>query len=383
MIYLDNAATSFPKPAAVAQAMMEFMIAVGANPGRSGYASSAEAGRIVHDCREQLARLFDIPDARQLVFTKNATEAICLSLSGFLREGDEVVTTGMEHNAVMRPLSYLGETRGVSIKAAECDGQGRLDLESLAGLITERTRLVVVNHASNVTGTIQPLREISDAIGETPLLVDAAQTAGALEINVQRDRIAFLAFTGHKSLLGPQGTAGLYIREDLTGQVSPLLRGGTGSKSEEERQPEIMPDKFEAGTMNTVGVAGLGAAVRFLTGNATSAIHAREFALTQRMIGGLEQVEGLSLFGPPGDQDRMPVVSFTLEHADLAEVGRRLDREFGIACRVGLHCAPRAHRTIDTFPDGTIRLSPGYTTTESEVDETVNAVRIIAAGART
>ncbi len=380
MIYFDNAATSFPKPAGVSRAMVEYIETVGANPGRSGYEASAQAARIVFDTRSQLASLFNVGDSRQVVFTKNATEAINTVLYGFLQPGDEVVTTGMEHNAAMRPLHDLEETRGIKLHIAPCDTKGYLNLDALAKLVSSSTKLVVVNHASNVTGTIQPLAAVRERIRTVPMLVDAAQTAGAISIDVQRDGVDFLAFTGHKSLLGPQGTGGLYIRPGLESEVRPLIRGGTGSNSEQVIMPHILPDKFEAGTTNTAGVAGLGASLRYVTEQGIEAIHAREQELTANLINGLSGVTGLAIHGPGADEDRMPVVSFTIDGIAPSEIGQRLTRDYSIACRVGLHCAPTAHQTTGTFPGGTVRLSLGHATTAAEVQQAIDAVAAIAGG---
>ncbi len=402
LIYLDNAATSFPKPPGVTEAIVHFMTEVGANPGRSGHALAREAEAIVRNTREGLARLFNIPDPGRIVFTLNVTEAINTVLFGFLDDGDHVVTTAMDHNAVLRPLEYLRKKGAVTVDIAPADRQGFVDLDALKRSLKTKTRLVVVNHASNVCGTLQDIQAIREIIGEIPLLVDTAQTAGCYPIDVIRDGIDFLAFTGHKGLMGPQGTGGLYLREDLS--LRPLKRGGTGTLSESLDQPDFLPDALESGTQNNVGIAGLGAGVDFILETGVETILRHERELTARLLKGLRGLTGVTIYGPLDPERQTSTVSITFDSIlpggedhplggcgaiNLAwteegplpsEAGKLLNGRFDILVRVGLHCAPLAHKALGTFPDGTIRLGMGYFNTREEIDMVIRAIRAIVEG---
>lgn len=383
MIYLDNAATSWPKPPQVLAAMARFLTEVGANPGRSGHRLSVEAGRVVYAAREAVAELFHAPDPLRVVFGMNATEGLNLALGGLLRPGDHVVTSSMEHNSVMRPLRAL-EREGISVTVVACSLEGSLDPRAVLEALRPETRLVVLNHASNVTGTLLPVAEVGRALHRMrgPLLVvDAAQSGGAVSIDVQADGIDLLAFTGHKSLYGPMGTGGLIIGERVPlGEFRPLLRGGTGSRSEQEEQPDFLPDMCESGTPNGVGLAGLEAGVRWVLEQGVEAIRAYEMALTQRLIEGLSAIPGVTVYGTRDPERQTAVVSFNIAGMEPSEVGMRLDEEYGIMCRVGLHCAPAAHRTIGTFPAGTVRFALGAFNTPEEVDAALRAVARMARG---
>ena len=380
MIYFDNAATSWPKPAGVTEAMVNFMQNIGANPGRSGHRLSVEAGRIINDARELVAELFNVEDPLRVILGSNATDGLNLGIRGILSPGDHVITSSMEHNSVMRPLRDL-ETRGVNVSVVTCGRDGQLDPDELTREIRETTRLIVVNHASNIVGTLLSVSEIGKIAHdhEIPFMIDAAQTGGCFPIDMKRDNIDLIGFTGHKSLLGPQGTGGLVIGDSMdTGTIRPLKAGGTGSKSEYETQPDFLPDKFESGTLNTVGLAGLLAALEFLSETGITAIHQREQILTRRMLDGLGGIPGVTVYGPMDPKLQTPTISFTLEGLSPSEVGFLLDEDFDIMCRVGLHCAPTAHKTIGTFPTGTVRFGMGYFTTEDEIDQGVEAVRTLA-----
>jgi cysteine desulfurase / selenocysteine lyase len=380
MIYLDHAATSWPKPPGVIRAMADYLESAGGNPGRSGHSLSIEAGRIIYAAREAVAELFHAPDPLRVIFTLNATHAINLALCGLLRPGDHVVTSGIEHNSVMRPLRAL-ENRGVRITVVACNTDGSLDPARVAAAITPRTRMVATTHASNVTGTILPVREVAEAAHNAGalLLLDAAQTAGVLPIDVQAMGIDLLAFTGHKGLQGPPGTGGLVIGERVSiGQMEPLVRGGTGSRSEHEFQPEDVPDKFEGGTANGSGIAGLGAGVRWILSRGVSAIRSHEIELTRVLLEGLRAIPGITMYGVGNPSACTAVVSFTMGGRRVSEIGLQLDEEYGIMCRVGLHCAPAAHRTIGTFPEGTVRLAAGISTDSGEIRAAVDAVAEIA-----
>jgi cysteine desulfurase family protein len=380
VIYLDNAASSWPKPDATWQAMEHFMRSVGANPGRSGHQLSIEAGRIIIEAREALAELFGIDDPLRIVFTRNATESLNLVIYGMLQPGDHCITTSMEHNSVMRPLRAL-EKKGVELTIIPCPLHGELDPRGIEKAIKKNTRLIVTTHASNIVGTLMPISEVGEIAHAhgIPYCIDAAQTAGAVPIDVEAMKIDLLAFTGHKSLYGPQGTGGLYIREGLEGKLEPLMRGGTGSRSESQEQPDFMPDKYESGTPNTVGIAGLGAGVRFCLAQGVAHIREKEEGLTSILIEGLGSIPGVIVHGCGDAKRQVAICSFNISDQSPSEITMELDEEFSIMSRPGLHCAPIAHQTIGTSPEGTVRLSAGYFTTEEEVAVAIKAVEKIAA----
>ena len=380
MIYFDNAATSWPKPPGVSEAMVHFIEAVGANPGRAAHRLALESGRIVYRAREAVCELFHAPDPLRLVWCKNVTEALNLALLGLLRPGDHVVTSSMEHNSLMRPLRAL-ERSGVQVTVVGCSPQGILDPAGVEAAIRANTRLVAVNHASNVVGTLLPVAEVGTICRARGLLllVDAAQTGGAYPVDVEADRIDLLGFTGHKSLGGPMGTGGLIVgaRVDET-QIEPLLRGGTGSRSELEIQPEFLPDMCESGTPNVVGLAGLEVGVRWVLERGVDAIRAHEVALTQALIEGLRAIPGVTVYGTLDPKRQTATVSFNIAGLAPSDVGLSLDDEYGILCRVGLHCSPAAHRTLGTFPAGTVRFGLSAFNTTGEVHQAVDAVRRLA-----
>ena len=377
-VYFDNAATSWPKPEETYVAMDRYSRAIGGSPGRSGHRLSIESGRVIMNTRESLSRLFGIDDPFQLVFTKNATEALNLAIGGFLSPGDHVITSSAEHNSVMRPLRLL-ESKDVELSVVRCSSQGELDLQELVSAVKKTTKAIFLTHASNVTGTIMPVKEVGEIAREHGLIfcVDAAQTAGALPIDVSGMNSDLLAFTGHKSLFGPQGTGGLYIRKGLEERIQPLMAGGTGSRSEFESQPDFMPDKYESGTLNTVGLAGLGAGAEYIIRKGIDHIRAREIMLTQRFLDGLTSISGVRIYGPGEASRQISVVSFNIEGKTPSEVSFALDEHFGVMSRPGLHCAPAAHRTIGTFPRGTVRFSFGYFNTEEEISYALDALREI------
>lgn len=377
MIYFDNAATSWPKPECVTEAMRHFMTSVGANPGRSGHRLSVEAGRVVYSAREAVARLFNLQDPMRVVFGLNATDALNLGMRGVLRKGDHVVTTSMEHNSVSRPLRDI-QGEGVEVTFVQCSREGFLDPGGVQEAIKSNTRLIVVNHASNVVGSLAPAREVGAIARESGILfmVDAAQTAGCVPIDVGRDNIDLLAFTGHKGLLGPQGTGGLAIGDDVdVGRLRRVRAGGTGSRSELDVHPEFLPDKYESGTLNAVGLAGLAAGVEFVLERGVDEIREHELALTHRFLDrARDDVEGIIVYGGLDEKRQTSCVSFNIEGCSQSDIGLYLDDEHGIMCRVGLHCAPLAHRTIGTFPDGTVRFGMGCFNTLEEVDLAIEAL---------
>jgi len=384
VIYFDNAATSWPKPPGVAEAMVHFMDEVGANAGRSGHRRAVEAGRIVYDAREAVADLFNAPDPLRVVFGLNVTEAMNLALCGYLRPGDHAITSSMEHNAVMRPLRQL-EREGVQVTVLRCSPEGFLDPATVEPAIQPNTVMIVLNHGSNVTGGLLPIAEAGRIARAHDLLlaVDTAQTAGAYPVDMQADGIDLLGFTGHKGLYGPMGTGGLIVGERVdVGRLMPLKRGGTGSRSEHEEQPDFLPDKCESGTPNVVGLAGLVAGIRFVQETGIEAIRAHKVSLTQRLISGLRSIPGVTVYGGLDAELQTATVSFNVASQLPSDVGLRLDEEFSILCRIGLHCAPAAHKTIGTFPSGTVRFGLSYFNTADQVDQAVAAVEAIAHDAK-
>lgn len=373
MIYLDNAATSFPKPPEVWAAVEDVLKNKGANPGRSGHRLSVEAGRILWETRELLCSLINADEPEEIVFTSNATEALNLAIKGCLKPGDHCIITSMEHNSVARPVHRLKE-EGVSFDIVEAGPDGIVKAEDLRKALKENTRLVAVCHASNLTGSIQPVEEIGTICRAAGVLflVDAAQTAGLLEVNVKKMQADMVAFPGHKGLYGPTGTGGLYIRKGL--KLSPLKEGGTGGQSESLHQPDNSPDRYESGTANTAGIAGLQAGVKFVSRLGIRHIEEKERELLELMVNGLKNYDEVEIYGPSDLSRRVPVVPFNIKNVDSSEVGFILDRIYDIAVRTGLHCSPLAHRTIGTSEKGAIRASLSYFNTREDVTTLVNAV---------
>lgn len=380
MIYLDHAATSWPKPTEVIKAMTDVLECAGGNPGRSGHRVSIAAARVIYDTREEIARFFGVSDPLRVIFTGNATHAINLALIGMLKPGDHVVTSSMEHNAVMRPLRRL-EEKGIRLSIAPCASDGSLDVEDVARVVASDTRLVILTHASNVAGTLLPVAEVAVIAHQAGalLLVDAAQTAGVIPIDMTAMGIDLLAFTGHKELQGPPGIGGLVIGDGIDiAQIDPLICGGTGSRSESEEQPDDLPDKFESGTANLAGIAGLGAGLRRIQDFGIEEARAHLKALARTLIDGLSALPEITVYGTLDPDRSVAVVSFTVAGKRVSEIGLRLDEEYGILSRVGLHCAPAAHRTIGSFPEGTVRLAPGVFTTMDDIRQAIRAIgRII------
>lgn len=373
LIYLDNASTSHPKPESVYRRMDE-IVRLSANPGRGGHRTALALDRLVFDTREALAELFSISDSSRIVLTANATMGINFALFGLLVAGDRVVTSSMEHNAVTRPLRVL-QDRGVEVVKVQADPQGLLDPEVVRRTCLEKpTRLLLINHCSNVTGTMQPIDELGHWCREQGILfmVDGSQSAGSFPLNLEKLAIDLFAAPGHKGLLGPQGTGFLYLREGL--QLTPLLYGGTGGRSHSDLVPEQLPERLESGTMNTPGLAGLHAAIEFIREVGQDQICLREQQLLRRLLDGLMALPGVKVYGPVEAERHGAAVSFNLGDRDPSEVGFQLDHDFGISVRVGLHCAPDAHRTIGTYPRGTIRVSPTYLTSDADIDGLLTAL---------
>ena len=375
-LYLDNAATSYPKPEPVYEAVNRTLREVGVSPGRGGYRRSLEASRILFEARESVAALFGIGDSSRVVFTHSATEALNLAVLGLVRPGDHVITTSAEHNSLVRPLHLAGK-RGVDITWVEADRRGHVTPGQIAAAIRPSTRLVALAHCSNVTGAIQPIEEIAAVVRRAGVLflVDAAQSAGMIPLAAPGMGIGLLAAPGHKGLMGPPGTGILYLAEGV--ELEPLFVGGTGGYSSGLEQPGAMPERFESGTHNLPGIAGLGAGVDFIRAVGLETIRKREEELIARLMDGLGALPGVTCHGPPPGEPRGSLVSFTAEGIDPQTIGFRLDREFDICVRVGLHCAPTAHRTIGTYPGGAVRVSPGYFTTNDEIDTFLGAMGTI------
>ena len=376
--YLDNASTTFPKPPCVTEAVCRYMTEMGTNVGRGEYASAFDTEDLVFDTRAALCALLGGADPSDVVFTRNVTEALNLVLKGFLHLGDHVIVSSMEHNAVMRPLTQLAAA-GVTFSRAQCAPDGTLDAAEVERLICPQTRVVVMTHASNVCGTILPVCEVGAICRRhgIPLVIDAAQTAGVVPISMEECGAAAICFTGHKGLLGPQGIGGCVLDPEFATQIDALVAGGTGSHSDSEQMPSFMPDRLEAGTPNLPGIAGLAASLAWLGEKGIDAVRGHELALTQRLLDGLRPLAAarrVRLAGLPGTEGRTGVVSIQTPGHDLAQVAHDLDARFGIQTRVGLHCAPSAHKTLGTFPAGTIRFSLGWANTEADVDLAISAL---------
>lgn len=379
MIYLDHAATSWPKPPGVLRAMARFLEAEGGNPGRAGHRLSLAAARAVHGAREAVAALVNAPDPLGVVFTANATHALNLALHGCLGPGSRVVAGGMEHNAVMRPLRRL-EALGAGIRTVPAGPGGELDPGAFGAALAGGADLVVVNHASNVCGTLAPVAEIARAARAAGalVLVDAAQTLGALPVDMEALGIDLLAFTGHKGLHGPQGTGGLVLGRRVDPlRLEPLLQGGTGSASEREVQPEFLPDRFESGTPNGPGIAGLAAGLAWVAERGPAELHARAVEQARFLAGGLREIPGVTVHGPSDPAQALAVISFTVHGREVSELGFLLDDAHDVLCRVGLHCAPAAHRALGTFPSGTVRFAPGPLATRAELEAALRAVAAV------
>lgn len=374
-IYLDNAATSFPKPDAVYARIDAILKKVSGNPGRASHRMALEASRVIFKARESAARLISATDSSRIAFTKNATEAINIGLKGALAPKDHVITTSFEHNSVVKTVAHLAAA-GVEVTKVRPDKYGVIRARDIAAAIKKETKVICVTHASNVFGAIEPLAEIGELCRQRgPLfMVDAAQTLGALPIDVEAMNIDILAAAGHKSLFGPQGTGFIYVRQGI--ELPPIIHGGTG----EQDSVLEMPERLESGTMNTPGVGGLGAGIEFVLNEGIDKIRAHEEGLIRRLLAGLSAVSGISVIGPLDAGARVSLVAFNINGITPAQAGSRLDEKYGIMVRTGAHCAPEAHREAGTHPDGAIRVSPGYFNTAEDIDEFLRAIKEIAKG---
>ncbi|MCL6519460.1 MAG: aminotransferase class V-fold PLP-dependent enzyme [Armatimonadetes bacterium] len=382
MIYLDNAATSFPKPPQVVDAVVRYLTEVGGNPARSGHRMSTEAARIIYRTRESIARLVGLEDPLRIILTANATTAINIALQGLLKPGRHVITSSVEHNSVMRPLRQL-ESTGVEVTVVDCSREGYISVDAIAEAIQPNTDMVAICHGSNVLGSVQPIGEIGRLCREKEILflVDAAQTLGVIDVDIERDCVDLLAFTGHKSLYGPQGTGGLVVSRTVKGsQFKPLVCGGTGSRSDSEIQPNFLPDVGESGTLNGPGLAGLGAGVEFVLAEGIEKIRKHEKALTEKLIKGLKAIPYVRVYGPKDSENRISIVSANIGGFDPSVFAYLLEDRYGILTRAGLHCSPAAHKTANTFPVGTVRFSLSYFTAEEEIDAVIDAMQEISGG---
>lgn len=380
-VYLDNAATSFPKPPAVGARMREYVDEVGASVNRGSYEAAQRAELVTLRLRQRLCALFGFADPSHVILTPGNTWGLNMLLLGALRPGDHVLVSAMEHNAVMRPLTQLAK-RGVAFDRIPCDAEGRLQTGRIEAMLRPNTRLVLLAHASNVSGTVQDAAAVGEicAARGIPFALDAAQTAGHIPLDFTALRLSALSVPAHKGLMGPQGIGALLLRPDFAKTLEPLVSGGTGSVSDSEDIPRYLPDRFEPGTPNLPGIYGWEAALEYLEGVTVEAVAAHDRALSARLLGGLRDVPGVSLIGPDTTEGRVGVFSLDFPGKDNAEIAARLEEEFGILTRCGLHCAPNAHRTLGTFPRGTVRLSLGWFNTEADIDRALQAIKALSAG---
>ena len=377
-IYLDNASTSFPKAPTVATAMSDYITNRGININRGSYALAYDVEDIIYTTRQRLNTLFNGHDPSHVIFTQNVTMSLNMVIKGLLKAGDHVLVSSMEHNAVMRPLTQLLD-KGITFDTIPCDSTGSIQMESIEPLIRPNTVALIINHASNVCGTIQPLESIGPICKAHNLqfIVDTAQTAGVIPIDVKACHIDALCFTGHKGLLGPQGIGGIILTKEMAQTLVPLIAGGTGSFSHLETMPTHMPDAFEAGTLNLPGIIGLNEGLSYIESQRMENIHNHELALTQAFLEGLQSIDVVNIVGKQDIQDRTAVVSITIDSMDPASIAYELESTYHIMTRVGLHCAPRAHQTLGTYPEGTVRFSFGYANTHKDVESALSALNTI------
>jgi len=379
-VYADNSSTSYPKAPEVSDVIKDFLDNTGCNVGRGGYSDSYDVAMEILDARQAVATMFKAKSAKEVIFTPGVTYSLNMLLCGFLKNGDHVVTTSMEHNSIMRPLHALSK-KGVGYDVVSCARDGSLTPYDIIPLIKKETSAIVMTHASNVCGTVLPIYEVAKICKERgiKLIVDCAQTAGTLDIDVQN--IDALAFTGHKGLLAPQGIGGFVIKDEFADELEPLITGGTGSRSDEFGQPEFLPDKFESGTMNISAILGLRKAVEYIAQVGIGAIGEKKMRLTSAFLSGLDGVDGVEVVGKRDYTKRVSVVSLNFPKSDNAAVSHTLDNVYGIMTRCGLHCAPIAHKSLGTYPNGTVRFSFGYFNTAREIDYILQSIKAIAATA--
>ncbi|MCC3868108.1 aminotransferase class V-fold PLP-dependent enzyme [Terrisporobacter mayombei] len=373
-IYLDNAATSFPKPKEVSEAVYDFMTNNGTSSGRGAYKKAMESDFIIYECRKLIGELFNFNNPKNVIFTSNVTESINMVLRGMLKENDHVITSSLEHNAVWRTLKTLEKEKNIDISKVKCDKHGITKANDVEKLIKENTKLIIFTAASNVIGTIQPIKEIGEIArkNKIPFVVDGAQLCGAYRVDVQNDNIDILTFTGHKSLLGPMGTGGIVINCDYN--IEPTKSGGTGGDSAYEYQVDYYPNKLETGTLNVSGICGLRSAVKFLLKEKVENIYEKEKNLTEYALNILSKVNDVEIYGPKDSEKITPVISFNIKNKRAEEVAHILGDKYNIMVRAGLHCAPCAHEIIGTKEVGTVRVSMGYFNEKQEIDKLAYAL---------
>jgi cysteine desulfurase/selenocysteine lyase len=376
-VYLDNSATSWPKPPSVVKAISEYLTEYGASPGRSGHSFAVKAAREVFETRELLASFFNIPNSERVIFSANATLALNIALKGKLKKGDHVIISHLEHNSVHRPLRFLEHKGIIDLSIIDCDANGNIDLEKFRKSFKTNTKLVVIIHGSNVSGTILPISKIGEICKEKQVLfmIDASQTAGFVPIDMQKQNIDILAFTGHKKLYGPPGIGGLCIKNNIL--IDTLIHGGSGSKSEFDTHPEIYPDRLEAGTLNSVGIIGLKAGLKYILEKGIENIRKHQTDLINDFITKLKEIDEIILYGPDISDERLPLISLNIKKMIPSEVAEKLDKQFGIMVRSGLHCSPLTHKVIGTFPQGTVRFSFGCFTTDEEIKYSIESLKKI------
>jgi len=379
-IYLDNAATTFPKPKSVIEAMTDFMTNVGCSPGRGGYEQSLQSGRLVYEARNAINNFFNGPGVDNVVFTQNITMSLNTVIRGMFKKGWHIITTSMEHNSVIRPLKSLEACGLIELTIIHCNKEGSFDPEIIKKSITSNTKAVVMTHASNLTGTILPAYETGLICREYGLyfILDTAQTAGSISVDYKALNADVLAFTGHKGLYGPQGIGGFIISDRASEITQPLVQGGTGSKSHEDIQPDFLPDKFESGTLNTVGIVGLKAGIDFINQETLENIRIHENKLTDIFLKRMETIKKVHIYGPKDIKKQTSTIALNIEGMDPSEVSYILDTQYGIMTRSGIHCTPYAHKTIGTFPIGTLRFSIGYLNTEDDIEYACDAMEKIS-----
>ena len=375
-VYLDNASTSFPKPKAVCDSMYNFIANIGGNSGRSNHTNALESNRYVFDTRENIASFFNFPKIENVVFTNNITSSLNILINGILKKGDHVITSSIEHNSVIRPLWNLKEANIIDLDIAEANSLGILSVESINKLIKPNTKLIVLTHASNVIGSIQPIKEIGELCKKNNIffILDSAQSAGVLPVDFAEFNLSALAFTGHKSLLGPQGIGGFIISDELNEICEPFILGGTGSLSHALSQPDFLPDKFESGTLNIPGIVGLNEGIKFIFSKRIDNIRNHEISLMEYLTSELQKLPFVKLYGETNPQLKTPVLSFNIDNHDSSEVGRYLN-SLNIYLRTSYHCAPLIHKIIGTERIGTVRVSPGYFNTFNDIETFILAIK--------
>lgn len=379
-IYLDNAATTFPKPQNVVDSIYNFLINIGGNPGRSNHDNGLQSNRLLLEARETIASFFNFPNIDNVIFTNNITTSLNTLITGCSKNGDHIITSSMEHNSVLRPLVNLKENNIIELDVIEANKFGFINVEDFKNSIKSNTKFIILTQASNVTGSIQPIMEIGKLCKENNIhfILDTAQGAGVLNVDFQELNLSALAFTGHKSLFGPQGIGGFIISDDLNKICNPYILGGTGSLSHSLIQPDFLPDKFESGTLNMPGIVGLTEGIKFIKSEGTKTICEKNKFLRNHLISELQNINNIILYDDINNDNYTSCVSFNIQDLDTAELSFILDSDFGIKNRSGLHCAPLAHKTIGSFPTGTVRLSLSYFNSKKDIDYTINSLSKIS-----